>query len=334
MVDTKPKRSIAVVIPCYQVKAHIQRVLEAIPDYVDAVICVDDACPEKSGDYIKSISRDERVSVYWHDQNQGVGGAMLTGFKAAQTAGHEIAVKIDGDGQMDPSLISLFVDPILEGEADYTKGNRFWDSRSLVSMPKIRVVGNAILGFLNKFSSGYWRIMDPTNGYVAIHLSVFQLLDTTKIASSYFFESDMLFRLNIARAVVKDIPMDARYGDEVSNLKIHKIILPFLCGHARNALKRLLYSYLIRDFSLASIELILGPILLCFGTVFGAWHWYLSSFEGLQATSGQVMLAALPMIVGLQLLLSALNFDITNEPKVPLQRMIKRKSILDTQEKC
>ena len=171
--------------------------------------------------------------------------------------------------------------------------------------------------------------MDPTNGYVAIHLSVFTLLDTTKIATSYFFESDMLFRLNIARAVVQDIPMEAKYGDEISGLKIHKIILPFLCGHGRNAFKRFIYSYLLRDFSLASLELVLGSFLICFGTLFGVWRWYLSSFEGLQATSGQVMLAALPMIVGLQFILSALNYDITNEPKVPLHRKINHGSILD-----
>ncbi|MCZ4280906.1 glycosyltransferase family 2 protein [Kiloniella laminariae] len=328
MMEAISKTSIAVVIPCYQVKSHIQQVLEAIPDLVNEIFCVDDACPDKSGDFIESISRDKRVTVIRHQKNRGVGGAMLTGFGAALGAGHDIAVKIDGDGQMDPQLIPLFINPIISGQADYTKGNRFWDSRSILEMPKVRVFGNAILGFLNKFSSGYWRIMDPTNGYVAIHLSVFALLDSSKIANNYFFESDMLFRLNVARAVVQDIPMEAKYGTEVSNLKIHKIVFPFLAGHLRNASKRFVYSYLLRDFSLASIEFLLGPLLVCFGVLFGAWHWYLSSFSGLQATPGQVMLAALPMIGGLQLILSALNFDMTNEPRIPLQQTIRRSAAL------
>ncbi|WP_417452912.1 glycosyltransferase family 2 protein [Kiloniella sp.] len=329
MRDVQKEKSIVVVIPCYQVKSHIKGVLDSIPSFVDAIICVDDACPEKSGDFIESNIQDTRVTVLRHLTNQGVGGAMITGFDAAQKAGHDIAVKVDGDGQMDPSLISRFIDPLLSGDADYTKGNRFWDSRSLVAMPKIRLFGNAVLGFVNKFSSGYWRIMDPTNGFLAINLSVFQLLDTSKVASSYFFESDMLFRLNLIRAVVQDIPMEAKYGDEISNLKIRKIILPFLGGHIRNAFKRLVYSYFLRDFSLASLEFILGPMLICYGAVFGVWHWYLSAFEGQQATPGQVMLAALPMVVGLQLVLSALNFDITNEPKTPLSKRLKRRIDID-----
>ncbi|WP_421782565.1 glycosyltransferase family 2 protein [Kiloniella litopenaei] len=323
MIEASEKRSIAVVIPCYQVRAHIKEVLEAIPTYVDGIFCVDDACPDKSGDFIEEISLDRRVTVLRHDHNKGVGGAMMTGFGAASIAGFDIAVKVDGDGQMDPELIHKFVAPIISGDADYTKGNRFWDSRSLAEMPKVRLFGNAVLGFMSKFSSGYWRVMDPTNGFLAIHLSVFDLLDTSKIAPNYFFESDMLFRLNLVRAVVQDIPMQAKYGNEVSNLKIHKILFPFLFGHGKNAFKRFVYSYFLRDFSLASLEFLLGPLLIVFGASFGAWHWYLSVVNGHPATSGQVMLAALPMIVGLQLILSALNFDITNEPKFPIHRLMK-----------
>ena len=326
MTEKTKKNSIAVVIPCYQVRDHIEGVLDAIPAEVDGIFCVDDACPDKSGDFIEEISKGKKVTVLRHRNNKGVGGAMITGFDAASRAGYDIAVKIDGDGQMDPQLLCKFVDPIASGEADYTKGNRFWDSRGVAEMPKVRLFGNAILGFMTKFSSGYWRVMDPTNGFLAIHLSVFDLLDTSKIAPSYFFESDMLFRLNLVRAVVQDIPMQAKYGDEVSNLKIHKILLPFLFGHGKNAFKRFVYNYFLRDFSLASLEFVLGPILICFGSFFGAWHWYLSVVEGQPATSGQVMLAALPMIVGLQLILSALNFDINNEPRVPVHRFIKRSS--------
>lgn len=248
----------------------------------------------------------------------------MHGYQEACAKHYDCIVKIDGDGQMDPKLISNFVAPILNGEADYTKGNRFYNPEDVAAMPAVRLFGNATLSFMNKISSGYWNTFDPTNGYTAISCLVADQLPLNKISKRYFFETDMLFRLGTIGAVVKDIPMKAIYADEVSNLKIRDILLKFIVGHSRNFIKRIVYNYYLRDFSAASIELILGLILLISGISFGAYSWWQSTAWGIPATSGTVMLAALPIIIGNQLLLSFLHFDVASQPSMPLHPRLNR----------
>lgn len=294
---------IAVVIPCYRVASHILDVLAAIGPEVDAIYVVDDACPQASGELVRTSSTDPRVRVLRHEQNQGVGGAMVTGYRAALADGMGIVVKLDGDGQMDPRLIPRFTAPLLAGEADYTKGNRFYDLRYIGRMPGIRLLGNAALSFFNKFSTGYWDIFDPTNGYTAVTGKILGLLPLERLSKRYFFESDMLFRLGTFRAVVCDVPMDAIYGDEVSNLRVSKVLPEFLAKHLRNSAKRIFYCYFLRDVSIASLELLAGTVLATFGLLFGVWHWWLSVTTSTPASSGTVMLAALTVLMGMQLLL-------------------------------
>jgi len=279
---------------------------------------VDDCCPDGSGKYVESLIDDSRVRVLYHEQNQGVGGAVMTGYRAAIADGAEVIVKVDGDGQMDASFIPRFIEPILAGDADYTKGNRFFDLEQVRAMPKARLFGNSVLSFMTKISSGYWDLFDPTNGYTAIHADVARHLPFEKISRRYFFETDMLFRLNTLRAVVVDVPMDAQYGDEVSNLRISKIVGEFFIKHVRNFSKRIFYNYYLRDMSLASIELPLGVLLFMSGCLFGVYHWIDSLQEGVTTPAGTVMLAALPILMGAQLILAFLGYDIANVPRRPL----------------
>jgi len=311
---------IAVVIPSYKVRAHVLDVIKNIGPEVSRIYVVDDCCPEQCGLLVEELCHDSRVVVLRHAINQGVGGAVMTGYQAALADGMDIVVKLDGDGQMDPSLILDFVEPVLVGDADYTKGNRFYDLEKVRVMPGVRLFGNAVLSFMAKLSSGYWNLFDPTNGYTAIHRDVLEHLPMSKISKRYFFETDMLFRLNTLRAVVVDVPMDAKYGDEVSNLKISSVAGEFLVKHIRNFLKRLFYNYYLRDMSLASIELPAGCALLLFGTVFGSYNWIRSIDTGLQSSAGTVMLSALPLIVGLQLVLAFLGHDIKSVPDRPFHR--------------
>lgn len=315
-----PDLSVAVVIPSYKVTRHILGVLAAIGPEVQRIYVVDDRCPDQSGDYVQANNRDPRVVVLRHAENQGVGGAVMTGYQAAIADGAAVIVKVDGDGQMDPALIPAFVAPILAGEADYTKGNRFFDLEQIHSMPPLRLFGNAMLSLLTKLSSGYWDLFDPTNGYTAIHRDAARHLPFGKISRRYFFETDMLFRLNTLNAVVQDVPMDAVYGDEVSNLKISRIVTEFLAKHVRNFGKRVFYNYYLRNMSLASIELPLGLLLLGFGTVFGGWHWIDSAGAGKATSAGTVMLSAMPVLMGMQLLLAFLAYDIAAVPRRPLHR--------------
>ena len=315
--------SVVVVIPCYRVRAQILPLIATIGPEADWIIVVDDACPECSGEYVRENCSDPRVKVLHNQANLGVGGAVLQGYAHACDLGADILVKMDGDGQMDPLSIKSLIRPIVEGRADYTKGNRFFNVEGLRSMPKERLLGNAVLSFFSKISSGYWTIFDPNNGYTAISARVFGLLPWKKISSRYFFESDMLFRLGTVRACVVDVPMGAIYANEKSNLKISRVLYEFLYKHLENTFKRIVYNYFLRNFSLASIELVAGVCFVLFGGVFGAVHWLESIRTGITASTGTVMLAALPIILGAQLLLSFLAFDIGSAPTVAIHGLLQ-----------
>ena len=311
-------KTIAVVIPSYKVTQHILKVIAEIGVEVDRIYVVDDACPDGSGKLVECSATDSRVRVLYSEVNTGVGGAVMIGYRQALAEGYECVVKIDGDGQMNPALLSHFVEPILQGRADYTKGNRFFNLEDVESMPLVRLAGNAVLSFMCKASSGYWTIFDPTNGYTAIGRNALSLLPMEKVSTRYFFETDMLFRLGTFGAVVQDVPMRAVYADEKSNLSIGKVLFSFTIGHARNFFKRILYNYFLRGFSIASVELIFSITLLLFGSIYGLIKWIESVLHGVYASSGTVMLAALPIIVGIQLLISFVSFDMQNQPKIPL----------------
>jgi dolichol-phosphate mannosyltransferase len=314
--DQSPR--IVAVIPCYRERPRVLGVLELFDHTVVHIIVVDDACPDKTGAFVRENCRDPRVEVIVHGRNQGVGGATLTGYARALELGADIIVKVDGDGQMDPRFIPTLIRPILDQRADYTKGNRFYLLEGVTGMPPLRLIGNLALSFASKLSSGYWKVFDPTNGFTAIHARVAALLPRQNIDVGYFFESDMLFNLNLLRAVVADVPMKAVYGDESSTLSIPKIITPFLWKHLRNMGRRIVYSYFIRDFSVASMELFVGLVSLSFGTMFGAFRWYHSVVSGVPAASGVVVLSAVTFLMGVYLIVSFLNFDVQNQPESPL----------------
>jgi glycosyltransferase involved in cell wall biosynthesis len=317
-----PRVRIAVVIPCYRVRKHVLAVLAAIGPECERVYVVDDACPEQTGDWVESQCHDPRVRVLRCERNEGVGGATLVGLRAALADGADLIVKLDGDGQMDPAAIPRLVQPILAGEADYAKGNRFFDLDGLRAMPRARMLGNSLLSFASKLSSGYWNVFDPTNGFTALHAAVARQLPLAKLAKGWFFESDLLFRLGTLRAVVCDVPMPAVYQGEESNLSAGRAVPTFLRGHLVNTAKRVFYSYFLRNFNVATIELLAGSALLVFGVAFGAWAWLQGSLRGLPATSGTVMLSALPVLLGVQLLLAFLGYDLQNVPRDPLHRRL------------
>lgn len=301
---------IAVVIPCYKVATHIASVIREIPNEVSYIIVVDDKCPQHSGEIAESLN-NPKVIVCYHAVNQGVGGAVVTGYKKAVELGADIVVKIDGDGQMDTNYMQALIQPIFDGKADYTKGNRFTDFKALAKMPKIRLFGNSGLSFLVKAASGYWTMMDPTNGYTAISRRTIENLELDKIAKRYFFESDMLIHLNIENAVVVDVPIPAKYGDEKSSLSITRALFGFPPKLLKGLAKRIFLKYFIYDFNMASLYLLFGLPMVVFGTFFGLYHWITASEVNVTPV-GTVMLAVLPIILGIQFLLQAIQIDMNN----------------------
>jgi len=312
---------IGVVIPSYNVASHIVSVVSSMPSYVDRIYIVDDCCPQNSGKVVKeckTLPRNIKSSIYIikNKENLGVGGAVKNGFEQALKDKMNIIVKIDGDGQMDPSLIKSFAIPLIEKKANYVKGNRFYNLDDLKEMPLVRIIGNSALAFMAKMSSGYWSLFDPNNGFVAIKNSTLQNIALHKINDRYFFESDMLFRLNIIGAKVYDLPMKSKYANTgKSNLSPLKSIIPFFVFHLKNYFKRVIYNYFLRNFSFASINLILGIILISFSIFYGMHikNFYIAIGEEVTPV-GIVIMIYSALIIGVQFFLSFLNHDMASEP--------------------
>jgi len=318
-IHTLQEKNIAAVIPCYRVESEISRVINDLPPYLRHIIVVDDASPDQTLQVVSRLAEtDHRILLLRHEKNQGVGGAMLTGFRKALELEADIVVKIDGDGQMDAKYLPNLLAPILRGESDYTKGNRFRDFQALQKMPPLRRIGNMALGFLTKAATGYWNLFDPTNGYVAIHGRVLAQLPLARIDRTYYFETAMLANLYLLGAVVKDVPMPARYGNEVSNLSIRRSLLEFPAKLLKTGLRRLVLKNLIYDFSMASIYLLTGLPLLLFGLTFGINRWVHYASLNIPAPTGTVILPTLSVLLGIQFLIAAIEIDLRSVPKDPI----------------
>ena len=315
---------ISVVIPCYKVGEHLAKTVARIGPEVSRIYCVIDGCKNGSMEAAKwAQSQDRRVQILSHANNQGVGRAFITGYQEAAKDHADIIIKLDGDGQMNPEEIPRLIEPLVRGEADYVKGNRFFHLEHLQSMPIVRIFGNAALSFFSKLSSGYWNLFDPTNGFVAIHAKVAEHIPWSKVHNRYFFESDLLFHLYMIRAVVFDVPMQAQYGNETSGLSIIKTIFQFPCFHFINFVRRIFYCYFLREFNIASLNLIVSIVLIGFGVSFGTINWVRGNELNQLASAGTVMFAALPVILGWQALLAFLAYDVGNYPKKPLKQTFR-----------
>lgn len=305
---------IAVVIPAFRVASEIGAVLNAMPSEVDRIFVVDDASPDGLAAAVEGLA-NPRVTLLRHEKNQGVGGATVTGMRAALEAGCDIVVKCDGDGQMDPRAIPRLIEPILSGYADHAKGSRFHHFRELGAMPKWRFVGNVGLTFLTKLASGYWNVLDPVNGFLATRAEVLRRIPLHRLSRRYFFETDLLIRLNIVGARVADVPLAARYGEERSSLSTFRALFSFppklLAGLAR----RIFWRYLFYDVSPVAIFAGLGGLLTGFGVLFGGYQWVRHAAAGVATPVGTIMLAALPVLLGFELLLQAVVLDIQNTPR-------------------
>ena len=221
---------VAVVVPAFKEEAHIVATITGIPDFVDLVVVVDDASPDAS--YQKAIDLQEelgsqanRLMITRLPINRGVGGAIIHGHKIALLESCDISVVMAGDNQMDPQYLPALLDPIVEGDIDFTKGNRFFSVDALTGMPKYRVIGNAVLGFLTKAASGYWKIFDPQNGYTAITAQALKKIPLDRVQERYDFENDLLVWLSISGARIVDVNIPARYGSEKSTIALGPFIV-------------------------------------------------------------------------------------------------------------
>lgn len=299
---------IITVVPAYNVQDQIEATVKGIHDFVDFIIVVDDCSRDKTSEMVNQVV-DKRIILIKNERNKGVGGATVEGLKKGLQLGGELFVKFDGDGQMDPGRMKELILPLSNGY-DYAKANRFMHPDKLKKMPTLRLIGNFLLTFLTKITSGYWNIFDPQNGYFAITKEALESICLDKLHSRYFFENDMLINLNINRAKIRDVNIPARYGDEKSSLKIWKVLFSFPVLLISRFLKRVYKKYVLYDFSVIGFFYLVGLILMVFGTLFGTYHWIRSVYIGVVATTGTVMIAVLPIILGFQLFLQAIVIEI------------------------
>ena len=296
--------------------------LATVPPWVDRIIVVDDQCPELTGKHVQERCSDRRVEVLFNKENLGVGGAVIAGFERAAQEGCAVMIKMDGDGQMDPRYLERLISPLRNSRADLTKGNRFYDLDALQRMPWVRRVGNFSLNIVTKFASGHWHISDYTNGYLAIRSEVFTVLNKRKLDCGYFFEISLLIQLNVVRALVVDVPIPARYGDESSSLNIWTALTSFPWKLFRGLVGRFLWKYFIYDISSVTVFSVLGFLCLSFGVSFGAWKWIEAALTTRAQTAGTVSLAALPTIMGFQMILQALLLDVIDRPLQPISDLL------------
>ena len=310
---------VAAVVPAYNVSAELGEVLRQMPVLFKTVIVVDDGSRDETAAVAERYAQlDPRIMVVRHEVNRGVGAAMTTGFARALETGADIAVKVDGDGQMPLWLVPQLVQPLIDGTADYTKGNRFRDFQAVRAMPFVRRIGNVVLSFLSKAATGYWHCFDPTNGFVAIRADVLSQLPLKKIDPTYFFETSMLSHLYVLGAVVKEIPMPARYAGETSSLSITRVLRQFPGKLIWSLIRRLTLKNFVYDFNLESFHILAGVPLLLAGLLYGGYHWWWYSSRQLAAPTGTVVLSALLITLGMQLLISAVNLDLQSIPREPI----------------
>jgi dolichol-phosphate mannosyltransferase len=307
---------ISAVIPCYNVSKHIEDVIRNLPASITWIITVNDCSSDETEHILTNLQKENRKIIYIrHETNQGVGGAVLTGFRKSMDLNSDITIKMDGDDQMDPFYIPMLIKPLIEDKADFTKGNRFRDFKALKNMPVLRRIGNIGLSFMIKAASGYWNIFDPANGFTAIRNETLGNMNFTRIHKRYFFETSILIELYHADAVVQDIPMKARYGDETSGLSKRRVLLEFPPKLFVAFCRRILMKYFLYEFNIASLYMLFGFPLFILGIVYGLVNFLKYTSEHTGAPTGTVVIPTLLIILGFQLLLSAANYDITNYPK-------------------
>ncbi|HEX9979473.1 MAG TPA: glycosyltransferase family 2 protein [Flavobacterium sp.] len=308
---------IAVAIPYYNAARHICDVIAKLPDFIDTAIIIDDCGKEPLDREAITAAANPGLAVIFlkNEINLGVGGATKRGFEYALNNNFDIVVKMDSDDQMDARFLPDLITPLVSGTAEMAKGNRFRDMNALRKMPLTRRVGNLMLSFLTKMATGYWNNFDPNNGYIAIKTNSLRLIDMSKLSDRYFFETSLIAELYFAKTRIKDVPMPAIYGSEKSSMHVWRMPAVFTSSLVKVLLKRILKEYFLYDFNIASLYILIGLPLFLFGIIYGAYEWVFYTSINVLAPTGTIMLVTLSIILGFQLLLQALQYDIFNAPK-------------------
>ena len=302
---------VAVVIPCYNEGHLVARVIETMPEFVDRMYVVDDKSEDDTTQVVRGLADGDpdRIRLIEHPVNQGVGGAIATGYKAALADRFDVTVVMAGDAQMDPDDLPAIVAPVARGEADYSKGNRLFTGDAWNIIPRVRYLGNSMISLLTKIASGYWHVADSQSGYTAIGLDALETIDWDKMYKRYGQPNDLLVRLNIHSFRVRDVTIRPVYNvGEKSGIKPLRMIPRLSWLMFRLFLLRMGMKYVVRDFHPLLFFYAIGLVLFPTGMLFGLYLILMRIFSGPVAGTS-ALFAALMVITGLQFLLFAMWFD-------------------------
>lgn len=311
--------TIAIVIPAYNEGKLITKTLETMPDYVDAMIVVNDGSKDNTLERIQSVAaKDKRVEIVNHEKNKGLGQTLIDGYLHARTKGYDVVAIMAGDAQMDPDDLINVVSPIATGQVHYVKGNRFFMDDVVEKMPLHRLIGNSGLTILTKFATGYWHIIDPQCGYTAISKEALKAIPIHKMTKGYGYNADILTMLNIRNFSVADVDVKPVYGEEVSKIKLHKYIPKISWLLTKLFFRRLIHKYLMRNFNPLCISYILSLVLFFFGVIpFGIRVMYLYFVENAFPQTSFLSFIFLS-IAAIQMFLFAIQYDM--EDNRPLSK--------------
>lgn len=304
---------IAAVVPAHNEEEHIATVIKTMPELVDHIVVVDDLSTDRTSEMAAGMG-DSRLFLIRHERNTGVGGAIISGHEKALELDSDINVVMAGDGQMDPAYLPALLEPLVQDQYDFTKGNRFFSVKSFQGMPRHRIFGNIVLSFLTRLASGYWHMVDPQNGYTAIKRETLERLPLDRIAHGYQFENDILVHLNIIGAKILDVPIPARYGEEISGIRMRQVVPAISRLLFKGFWQRVFWKYVLWSFSPIALFLFAGLALCAWGFGFGVWV-LLQTLGPSVATTGTVLLSMVPLLIGIQFLIAFLVLDIYETPK-------------------
>ena len=307
MLDGK---RVAVVIPAYNEEQLLGSTVEGVPGFVDRIYIVDDKSKDATVEQAKALAQsDPRVHLIEHEQNAGVGAAIVTGYKQALVDGIGVTAVMAADNQMDPEDLQHLCEPVARGELDYAKANRLFTGQAWELIPRYRYLGNAVLSMLTKIASGYWHVADSQSGYTAVSLRYLELLDLERIYPRYGFPNDMLVHLNVVNARVRDVPSRPIYGvGERSGIKLRKVVPRISWLLLKGFFWRLREKYVIRDFHPLVFFYFFGLVMSVAGLGLGIALIVLRSL-GHAITAATGVLVALLLIFGSQFTLFAMWFD-------------------------
>jgi glycosyltransferase involved in cell wall biosynthesis len=309
-------KRVAVVVPAHDEEALIGDTLAGIPEFVDRVYVVDDHSSDATAARAEEIG-DPRVEVIAHERNEGVGAAIVTGYRRALAEGIDVTAVMAADGQMDPADLESLVAAVARGEVDYAKANRLFTGQAWQLMPRHRYLGNAVLSMLTKIASGYWHVADSQSGYTAISRQTLERLDLDRIYRRYGFPNDMLVHLNVWNARVRDFPSRPIYGHgERSEIRLWRVVPTIAWLLLKGFFWRLREKYVIRDFHPLVFFYALGIVLTVTGLVLGGWIALDRIFFGGDITAGTATLVALLLISGTQFALFAMWFDMDSNKEL------------------